>query len=248
MKEMTNAYSGFAGVYDELIKADINYDGLCDMIEQLFHKSGRKINLVADLACGTGLVTSRLAKRGYDMIGIDCSVEMLDLARKKDEQSLYLNQDITGFELYGTVDAVLCMTDGYNYITETDSLLKSLRLVRQYLNPGGVFIFDISSRFKLCELLGNNTFVYDDESVYYTWENTYEEEEELSISEITFFLREGSLYRRIDEEHIQRAWDQAFLQSMLEKCGFCKIKIFSDFGFSPVRFDSERIYFYCEKE
>ena len=122
MQDVTDIYSGFAAVYDELMKNDIDYDGLCDMIERLFRENGKGIDLVADLACGTGAVTSRLAKRGYDMTGIDASVEMLDLARKKDEKSLYLNQDITEFELYGTMDAILCMTDGFNYITEEDSL------------------------------------------------------------------------------------------------------------------------------
>lgn len=247
MQDLTEIYSGFAEIYDELMKNDIDYDGLCDMIEALFRQSGRKVELITDLACGTGAVTSRMGKRGYDMTGIDSSVEMLNLARRKDEHSLFLNQDITEFELYGTMDAILCMTDGYNYITDEDLLRQSFRLVHNYLNPGGFFIFDTSSSYKLSELLGNNTFLYDDDTVFYAWENTYEEEEALSISDITFFLRDGKVYRRADEEHIQKAWDEQFIRSLLEETGFQNIRTFSDLEFSPVKYNSERIYYYCEK-
>lgn len=247
MQDVTDIYSGFAAVYDELMKNDIDYDGLCDMIERLFRENGKGVDLIADLACGTGAVTSRLAKRGYDMTGIDASVEMLDLARKKDEKSLYLNQDITEFELYGTMDAILCMTDGFNYITEEDSLRQCFFLANNYLNPGGLFLFDMSSPYKLSQLLGNNTFVYDDGSVFYTWENTYEEDDALSISDITFFLKDKNVYRRADEEHIQRAWEEKSVCSFLKEAGFSRIRTFSDLNGSPVKLSSERIYYCCEK-
>lgn len=201
------SYMDFAYVYDKLI--DQNYEKWADYIEKIFELKGKKPDLVLDLGCGTGSITNILAKRGYDMIGVDLSPDMLNVARDKAMEEnldvLYLCQDIREFELYGTVDAVICTLDVLNYITDPKDLDKVFALVRNYLNPDGIFIFDINTEYKLKNVLGNNTFVNDENGVFYTWENEYLEN--ISNQYLTFFAEnKDGLYERFDENHVQRAY------------------------------------------
>ena len=140
-------YNEFAKIYDRL--QEIDYNAFVAYYKQVFDKFNIKPSLMLDLACGTGNVTVPLAECGYDMIGVDLSEEMLgiaaDKAREKNLDILFLNQDMTEFELYGTVDAAVCALDGVNYLTEDGDLAALFSLIKNYLNPGGVFVFDIKS-------------------------------------------------------------------------------------------------------
>ena len=148
-------YDEFANIYDRL--QNIDYASFVDYYQKIFESFSLKPELVLDLACGTGNVTIPLAERGYDMIGVDMSGEMLniaaDKARAKNLDILFLNQDMTEFELYGTVDAIVCSLDGVNYLTEDWQLEQLFALVKNYLNPDGIFIFDINSKYKLSKVL-----------------------------------------------------------------------------------------------
>lgn len=193
---MPESYTDFAAIYDRLILEDINYNAIADYIEATLNRLGKKAELVCDLACGTGTLTDILSKRGYDMIGIDLSTEMLDIARRKNPDILFLNQDICAFELYGTVDALLCMTDSLNYIPEATDLFAIFKAAKTcYLNPGAPFIFDLNSPYKLKSVLGDNTFTYDSDDVFYVWENEYSPEEKCTDFYLTFFVKEGETYR-----------------------------------------------------
>lgn len=211
------SYTDFAYIYDNLIDQD--YEKWADYIEEIFKKYNKKPNLVLDLGCGTGSITNILAKRGYDMIGVDLSPDMLNVARDKacDEglDVLYLCQDIREFELYGTVDAIICTLDVLNYITEPEDLSRVFSLVKNYLNPDGIFIFDINTEHKLKNVLGNNTFINDENGIFYTWENEYSEN--ISNQFLTFFAEtEDGLYERFDENHIQRAYTTEEIKEKLE--------------------------------
>ena len=215
-----DSYTDFAYVYDKLIDQD--YEKWADYIEQLFQKGGVKPKLVLDLGCGTGSITNILARRGYDMIGVDVSCDMLNVAREKAAAEgldvLYLCQDIREFELYGTVDAVICTLDVLNYITDSGDLSKVFSLVKNYLNPGGLFIFDINTEYKLSEVLGGNTFVNDENGIFYVWENEYEDG--ISRQYLTFFAEcENGMYKRFDEPHIQRAYKVGEIEEMLLENG-----------------------------
>ncbi len=212
------SYIDFAYVYDKLI--DQNYEKWADYIEDIFKAYGKSPSLVLDLGCGTGSITNILAKRGYDMIGVDLSVDMLNIARDKATEEcldvLYLCQDIRGFELYGTVDAVICTLDVLNYITKPDELKKVFALVRNYLNPDGIFVFDINTEYKLEKVLGNNTFVNDENGIFYTWENEYNDK--ISNQYLTFFAEnEDGLYERFEENHIQRSYSIEEIKNKLEE-------------------------------
>ena len=214
------SYTDFAYIYDKLIGQD--YEKWADYIEDIFAKNNLKPSLVLDLGCGTGSITNILAKRGYDMIGVDISPDMLNVAREKATEEgldvLYLCQDIREFELYGTVDAIICTLDVLNYITDPDDLKQVFRLVRNYLNPDGIFIFDINTEHKLKNTLGNNTFITDEEGVFYSWENEYSDG--LSTQYLTFFAElDDGTYERFDEVHVQRAYTVAEIKKMLVGAG-----------------------------
>ena len=165
---------------------------------------------VLDLGCGTGSLTGLLAEAGYDMIGIDNSGEMLQMAMDKRAASgqdiLYLLQDMREFELYGTGRAVVSICDSMNYMMEYRDLVQVFRLVNNYLDPRGVFIFDLNTEYKYRELLADNTFAEAREESSFIWDNFYDESSGINEYDLTLFIREGQLYRKYEETHFQKAY------------------------------------------
>ncbi len=246
---MNNCYRDFSSIYDRLMTRDIPYARWADYIENLFILYGIDPQLICELACGTGNMTIPLAQRGYEMIGVDLSAEMLAAAREKAARAnadiLFLNQDMTRLDLYGTVDAVLCMIDGFNYVLPPAALFSMLQRIKTcFLNPGGLVIFDVSTEYKLSTTIGGNTFIYDTDDIFYTWENRYFPKKRISDMTLNFFVREKSgAYRRFTERHVQRAHRQAELACILTKAGFSNLQVFEELTFSPPRPDSQRIVF-----
>lgn len=242
-------YGEFADYYDRLMKPDINYEHLTDYIENLFHLYDKSPSLVADLACGTGNVTIPMSKRGYEMIGVDVSEDMLSRAREKafeeNTDILFLNQNLAKLDLYGTCDAFICMIDGLNYIIEPKKIEYIFRRIKTcFLNPGGIFIFDISTRHKLKNIVGNNTFVHDCEDLFYVWENKYFEKQAISRMYLNFFVKDKkSTYRRFSEEHIQRGHSQKELTSALKKAGFDTVDIYGEMSLEKPSENAERVIF-----
>ena len=179
-------YDSFAYIYDKVM-ADVDYEKWAGYYTEIFKKFGISPEIVLDLGCGTGTLTSCMADRGYDMIGVDGSYDMLSIAKQKREDILYLNMDMTNFELYGTVGAVISSLDCVNYILDKRSLKKMFRLVNNYLDPGGIFVFDINSHYKLSTLFGNNTFVDEENDTFYCWENDFDGK--LASFNINFFTK-----------------------------------------------------------
>ena len=245
-------YKEFAYIYDRLMKPDINYSHVADFIENIFIKYDKNPELIADLACGTGNVTVPLAKRGYEMIGVDISEQMLSVAREKamdeDTDILFLNQDMAKLDLYGTCDAFLCMIDGLNYIKKKKKIEYLFKRIKTcFINPGGLFIFDISSRYKLQNVIGNNTFIHDEEDVFYSWENRYMEKMALSKMYLNFFCREkNGEYKRFYEEHLQRGHTEEELTKALKNAGFSTVETFDGFSFNKPTKRSERVLFVAQ--
>lgn len=242
------SYNYFAKYYDKLMKEDISYDKIADFIENIFIQYNVNPLLIADLACGTGNITIPMAKRGYDMIAVDNSVQMLDIARKKaineNLDILFLNQSITKLDLYGTCDAFLSMIDGINYVLSPKALVNMFKKIKRcFINPNGLFIFDISSFYKLTEIVGNNTFIYDTEDIFYTWENKYYEDKSLVEMYLNFFVRNNMGYKRFCERHLQRAYTKKEIIFALKKAGFTDIKTYDGFSFDKDKSDSQRIVF-----
>ena len=170
------SYGVFSEFYDALT-ANVSYDTVSQVLSSLLTRYGKSRGLLLDLACGTGSVSVRLAKKGYEVIGVDLSPEMLSEAQNKaysaGQNILFLCQDMTALDLYGTVDAAVCTLDGLCHLPNEESVFAALRKVSLFMNPGGVFLFDVNSDYKHRAVLGNNTFVYDTDDVYCVWQNTW---------------------------------------------------------------------------
>ncbi len=242
-------YTSFAEVYDKLT-GDVNYKKRVSYIEKLFKKFGTKPQLVLDLACGTGSITKIMSDKGYDMIGIDGSPDMLNIAKSKsdDDSILYLCQQMPEFELFGTVDAVLCLLDSINYVTEKEDVLQTFKLVHNYLNPGGLFIFDVNTPYKLKNVLAGNTFCGEGDGVFYTWENVYDPEEKLSEFKLEFFIQNGEMYERKTEFHYERAYSDREIKGMLKKAGLTLLAVYDDLTFDGPSPHSEKIFYIAKKE
>ncbi|MCU6697177.1 class I SAM-dependent DNA methyltransferase [Laedolimicola ammoniilytica] len=230
-----DAYTGFAEVYD-LFMDQVPYEKWSGRIIQILSAYGIRDGLVLDLGCGTGSMTELLAGAGYDMIGVDASEEMLELAYEKRAESghdiLYLLQDMREFELYGTVRAIVSVCDSLNYITEEEELLHVFRLVRNYLDPDGVFFFDMNTIYKYSEMLGETTIAENREEGSFIWENYYDPEEQLNQYDLTLYIRdEDDRYTRFEETHIQKAYALERVLELLQQAGMKAEQIFdSDTG------------------
>ena len=230
-----DAYTGFAEVYD-LFMDQVPYEKWSGRIIQILSAYGIRDGLVLDLGCGTGSMTELLAGAGYDMIGVDASEEMLELAYEKRAESghdiLYLLQDMREFELYGTVRAIVSVCDSLNYITEEEELLHVFRLVRNYLDPDGVFFFDMNTIYKYREMLGETTIAENREEGSFIWENYYDPEEQLNQYDLTLYIRdEDDRYTRFEETHIQKAYALERVLELLQQAGMKAEQIFdSDTG------------------
>ncbi|HHV60120.1 MAG TPA: class I SAM-dependent methyltransferase [Clostridiaceae bacterium] len=230
---------------------DVDYSNLAGYIESIFRRYDLKPGLVLDLGCGTGSLCIELSKKGYEMIGIDLSLDMLACARQKalecEEDILFLNQDITNFELYGTVGAVVSLMDTINYITNKRSLERTFKLVKNYLDPGGIFIFDINTAYKFENVLADNVFYDIGDDVSYIWKNAYNRKSKICRFDLTFFVREGGLYRKFDEVHSERCYSIDELKEMIAASGLDVLDVFDDKTFNAPKKNSERVFFICRK-
>ena len=240
-----DSYTSFAQVYD-LFMDNVDYPAWCEYIKSLLKEYGISDGLVLDLGCGTGTVTELLADAGYDMIGVDNSCDMLEIAEEKKEKSghdiLYLMQDMREFELYGTVRAVVSVCDSVNYILEEEDLLEVFSLVNNYLDPGGMFIFDMNTRYKY-EQMGDCTIAENRDDCSFIWENYYEKDSGLNEYDLTIFVREeGGLFRRFTETHVQRGYAPETVRRLAQEAGLCWAGAMDADTGGPVGPESERIF------
>ena len=247
-----SAYEEFARVYD-LFQDNVDYGAWAGYIYGKLKRFGINDGLVLDLGCGTGTMTELLAGFGYDMTGVDGSEEMLLLAAQKREESghdiLYLQQDMAGFELYGTVRAVVSSCDSLNYLLEEEELLTAFRLVNNYLDPGGIFIFYINTVYKYRELLGDSTIAENREEGSFIWENYFDEESMINEYDLTLFLlREDGLYERSEEVHYQRAWKKEDICRLLKEAGLELLEIHAAYTDEEPEENTDRLIFIAREK
>ena len=249
------AYLGFAEVYDKFMD-NVPYDEWTAYLTGLLKEYGVEGGLVAELGCGTGNVTGRLKAAGYDMIGIDNSYDMLDVAMEKKYASghdiLYLCQDMREFELYGTVAAVVCVCDGMNYILDKADLVKVFKLVNNYLDTSGLFIFDLNTIYKYEKLLGDNVIAENRENMSFIWENYYDNEERINEYDLTVFLEddedEKGRFLRFDEIHYQKGYTVEEIKEALEEAGMEFVAVYDAFSKEAPKVNSERLYFIAREK
>ncbi len=204
-------------------------------------------NLVLDLGCGTGTLTELLCQKGYDMIGVDNSPQMLEIAMEKREESgsgiLYLLQDMRELELYSTVGTVLSVCDSLNYLLEEKELLQVFRLVDNYLYPGGLFLFDFNTVYKYSQVIGDAVIAENREDCSFIWENYYHEEEEINEYDLTVFVQEeGDRFRRFTENHFQRGYTPKTMRRLVEQAGMRLLRLLDADTLGEVTDRSERVY------
>lgn len=253
-------YYAIAHVYDRL-NAEIDYAAWADFVEDCFScYLPKKPELVLDLACGTGSMTFALADRGYDMIGVDGSTDMLSQAYERKgerENVLLLRQDMRSFELYGTVGATVCCLDSLNYLLSGEDLAKCLSLVHNYLDPDGLFLFDMNTPYKFRHVYGDNAYVLEDElvwdegeeteeraAVYCGWQNSFCEESGICDFALSVFeeLPDGN-YRRTDELQQERCYSMEEIRAALEQAGFEFLQVWGDDRATPPTETTQRWYF-----
>lgn len=244
-------YGEFAHYYDRLME-DVDYAAWANHIDNLIKQSGGNVKSILELGCGTGSVTTGLVRLGYEVTGVDISEDMLCEAQKKlgDEKlkSFLLCSDMRKLDFQAlNPDCVVCACDGFNYITEEDELLKLFGGIYAALPEGGALVFDLSSYYKLSNVLGDNTFTLVEDDIAYIWENHYEPDAETVEMEITFFAKTNGLYKRFEEYHIQKAYRNETIKAMLSASGFNSIKALGDFGMEDASERSERVFFVCVK-
>lgn len=242
---MREAYTTFAQVYDEFMD-NVPYEEWSQVLLTLLKKHGCAEGILLDLACGTGKMTEILAKQGYDMIGVDASEDMLNIAMEKQEAAspsiLYLLQDMREFELYGTVAGVVCLCDSLNYLTEKEDLVQVFKLVNNYLDPGAPFIFDFNPVYKYKNLLGEQTFAENREDASFIWDNYYDPEEKINEYDLTLFIREeDGRFSRFEETHYQRAYTLKEVKDALKEAGMTFVEAFDGYTDAPPTRTSERI-------
>ncbi len=246
------AYTSFAQVYDTFMD-NIPYEEWGEYLTGLMEEYGVKDGLVLELGCGTGSMTEILAAKGYDMIGADNSEEMLEIAMEKRDESghniLYLLQDMREFELYGTVSAVVSVCDSVNYITKEEELEEVFRLVNNYLDPKGIFIFDFNTKYKYQTVLGDRTIAEKRDECSFIWDNYYYEDEEINEYELTLFIQEkGDLYRKFEEVHLQRAYTLEQMIRLVKKSGLEFVTAYDAFTREQPADTSERIYMIAREQ
>lgn len=240
------AYTSFAEVYDTFMD-NVPYEEWAEYLAELLQEYDIEDGLVLDLGCGTGSLTEILATKGYDMIGADGSAEMLEIAMEKKAQSghdiLYLLQDMREFELYGTVRAVVSVCDCVNYITDEKELEQVFRLVNNYLDPEGIFIFDFNTEYKYKEILGEQTIAEDREDCSFIWDNYYYEDESMNEYELTLFIKEqdSNLYRKYQEMHYQKAYTLDAMRELIEWSGLEFVTAYDAYTRKASTETSERI-------
>ncbi len=242
-----SAYEALAAVYDALT-GDVGYERRADYLERLFQKSRIPVHTVLDLACGTGSMTAVLAERGYELISVDASPDMLAAAQEKaanlsGEPPVFLNQSMTTLDLYGTVDAAVCCLDSLNYLASPKDVQKALQRLHLFIAPGGLLVFDINSASYLRNLDGQ-VFLDEKEDIYCVWRAAFEKRSQICSYWMDIFTRqEDGVWTRAGEEHRQRAYEVDELRAWLLEAGFNRIRTYGDCRMSAPRPGDQRIYF-----
>lgn len=245
-----NAFEITAGLYDS-INGD-QYAPYALFLENCFIKFSKiKVNEVLDLGCGTGGITRILADKDFDMVGVDISPEMLSVAQslqnpdadKKKKDILYICQDMRNFELYGTVQAAYSSFDCFNYLNSSIELEHVFALLRNYIEPGGVLVFDVNTAYRYEKIFADNNFVYEFGNDMLVWQNEYSPSRKLCNFYLTLFREENGNYSRVDERQKQKYFPPETITKLLRKNRFSLAGVFGSTDLSPLEETSEKMYY-----
>ena len=246
-----SGYGDFAYYYDVLTE-NVDYESRCDYIFNLLADNGVGKGILLDLACGTGSLSMLLGEKGYEVIGVDASEEMLSVAQEKRYESeadvIFLCQKMEELDLFGTINAAVCTLDSINHVTDEEKVREIIRRVSLFMEDKGIFLFDVNTPYKHRTVLGNNTFVYDMDEVYCVWQNETDENMLTSVS-LDIFERdeEEDTYYKYSEQFQERGYELSFLEELLKENKFELIGIYEEMTTDPVKDNTERAVFVARK-
>ncbi len=245
-------YGFFSNVYDTLTE-NVNYAARADYIADLLAEHGITGGILLDLACGTGTLSIEMAKKGFEVIGVDASADMLSAAMNNaynsEEDILFLCQPMQQLDLYGTINAAICTLDSINHLTDPEDVQATFDKVSLFTESGGIFIFDINTVFKHRKILGDNTFVYDLDEVYCVWQNTLDvQTDTVQIDLDIFEMLEDGAYERSQESFCERAYPVDTIKTMLTAAGFETLAIYDELTRNEPKEDSERLFIIARKK
>ena len=242
-----SSYVSLAGFYDKVMPEE-DYRLWADCCDSLFRPRG--IRTVLDLACGTGRLSWLLAERGYEVIGVDLSCDMLAVAAARETEvkyrPLFLNQPMQELDLYGTVQAAICSMDGLNYLPEED-LQEAMRRIRLFLEPGGLLLFDLNTPVKFRRIDGE-VYTEETEDAFCVWRAELEEKEKRCVFGMDIFLKQGKLWRREMEAHVEYVYSPEEFASLLTGAGFSPPKVFGGLPLRQMTGDEDRLFFISGRE
>ncbi len=245
------SYSSFASVYDSLT-FNVDYKKRAEYITEILKQNNINDGLLLDLACGTGSLSVELSKKGYEVIATDASADMLMEAQNKAFSEglniMFLCQKMQETDLYGTVGAIICSLDSINHLESIDEVQKTFGVLKNFIDFGGIMIFDVNTLYKHRRVLGNNTFVYDEKNVYCVWQNRLFDDEKTVGINLDFFVKNGSSYQRFNENFKEIAFSDRELTEAVESAGFKVLNRFADLKFDAPKEDTERVYYVIRRE
>lgn len=245
------SYDNFSRFYD-LLTDNVEYEKRANYFCRLLSLCGTQGGILLDLACGTGSISVEMAKKGFDVIGVDSSIGMLNAARQKayesGEQILLLNQSMDDLDLYGTVDCAVCVLDSINHLDDAEQVKRTFEKVSLFMNKGGAFAFDVNTLYKHQNILADNAFVYDFDELYCVWQNSYNEADGSVDISLDFFEEEDGVYYRSCESFTEQAYDLADIEKWLEEAGFEVIGVFDDMTTEKAHAQTERAVFLAKKK
>ena len=245
------SYDDFSRFYD-LLTDNVEYEKRADYFCRLLSMCGIKEGILLDLGCGTGSVSVKMAEKGFDVIGVDSSIGMLNAAQQKmferGKHMLLLNQKMQEIDLYGTVDCAICVLDGINHLDSAEDVRKTFEKVSLFMNPGGAFAFDVNTIHKHKNVLADNAFVFEPDGLFCVWQNNYNSSDNSVEISLDFFEEEDGVYYRTGESFSERAYELDEIKKWLEDSGFEVVGIFDDLTTDEVRADSEKAVFLARKK
>ena len=244
-----DAYHELAKSYDRLTN-DVDYEATVEFYMQILDREGLKPRTVVDLACGTGSVTEILARKGYQVTGVDMSEEMLTEAMAKvmdmENPPRFVCQKLQELRLPRAVDMAVCALDSLDYITDPADCAEAIRRTYKALNPGGIFIFDVNTPEKLRAMDGQ-VFLDEDDDVYCVWRGEFDAQANICSYGMDLFQRRGEVWHRSFEEHREYAYSAEQLVGYLKDAGFSGIEVYADRRFEDPREGEQRIYIKARK-
>ena len=246
------SYDIFSSVYD-ILTENVNYQKISDRICSLLSQNEINGGLLLDLGCGTGTLSFLLEEKGFEIIGVDPSEDMLSVANEKkydsDSSAIFLCQSGESLDLFGTIDCAVSCLDTINHIDSLEKIRETFQRVSLFMNMCGVFIFDMNTPYKHKKILGNNVFFYDMDEVYCIWHNSYDDQNFKTDIELDFFIKneDNDDYQRYYENFSEYSYNICTIIEMLNDCGFELVGCYDDYSDEEVTYNTQRVTFVAKK-